>query len=108
MATSSADHSSDGGGGGDGGDGEGGGGGGDDGGGDGLEAKSTGNHCGGTARLSDWRAWAIELGLDEIHGLMVLVPVVPARMRPCQLKRRGQEPRVERSETECAASCPDE
>eukprot|EP00964_Phaeocystis_antarctica_P006706 scaffold3622_cov91-Phaeocystis_antarctica.AAC.2 len=29
---------------------------------------------------------------------MVLVPVVPARMRPCQVKRRGQEPRVERSE----------
>jgi len=97
-----------------GGDGEGECGGGGEGGGGGveagttLEAKSTGNHCGGTARLSDWRAWAIELGLDEIHGLMVLVPVVPARMRPCQLKRRGQEPRVERSETECAASCPDE
>ena len=53
MATSSADHSSVGGGGGDGGDGEGGGGGGGGGGGDGLEAKSTGNHCGGTARLSE-------------------------------------------------------
>ena len=101
MATSSADHSSVGGGGGDGGDGEGGGGGGDDGGGGGLEAKSTGSHCGGTARLSDWRAWAAELGLDEIHGLMVLVPVVPARMRPCQVKRRGQEPRVARSEAVC-------
>ena len=50
-----------------------------------LKAKSIGNHCGGTALLSDWRAaWAVELGLDEIHGLMVLVPVVP---RPCQLER---------------------
>ena len=50
-----------------------------------LEAKSTANHCGGTALLSDSRAaWAVELGLDEIHGLMVLVPVVP---RPCQLER---------------------
>ena len=81
--------------------GSGGGKGGEGGGGDGMEAKSTGNHCGGTARLSDWRAWAVELGLDEIHGLMVLVPVVPARMRPCQVKRRGQEPRVERSEAVC-------
>ena len=50
-----------------------------------LEAKSTGNHCGGTPLLSDWRAaWAAELGLDEINGSMVLVP---ARTRPCQLER---------------------
>ena len=48
-----------------------------------LEAKSTANHCGGTALLSDWRAWAVELGLGEINGLMVLVPGT----RPCQLER---------------------
>ena len=68
-----------------------------------LKAKSIGNHCGGTALLSDWRAaWAVELGLDEIHGLMVLVPVVP---RPCQLERGVRRPRVERSEARsgCAA-----
>ena len=53
--------------------------------GDGAEAKSTGNHCGGTALISDWRAWAVEL--DEIDGLMVLVPVVPVSTRPCQLWR---------------------
>ena len=50
------------------------------------EAKSTGNHCGGMALRSDERTWAVfekfELGLDEI-GLIVLVPVLPARMRPC-------------------------
>ena len=52
------------------------------------EAKSTGNHCGGTLLLSAWRAsWAAELRLDEINGLMVLVPVVPASTRPCQLWR---------------------
>ena len=68
-----------------------------------LKAKSIGNHCGRTALLSDWRAaWAVELGLDEIHGLMVLVPVVP---RPCQLERGVRRPRVERSEARsgCAA-----
>ena len=48
-----------------------------------LEAKSTANHCGGTVLLSDWRAWAVELGLGEINGLMVLVPGT----RPCQLER---------------------
>ena len=53
--------------------------------GDGAEAKSTGNHCGGTALISDWRAWAVEL--DEIDGLMVLVPVVRVSTRPCQLWR---------------------
>ena len=53
--------------------------------GDGAEAKSTGNHCGGTALISDWRAWAVELGLDEMNGVMVLVPVVPTSTRPCQL-----------------------
>ena len=53
--------------------------------GDGAEAKSTGNHCGGTALISDWRAWAVELGLDEMNGFMVLVPVVPASTGPCQL-----------------------
>ena len=57
-----------------------------------LEAKSTGNHCGGTAPLSDGRAWAVEkceLGLDEI-GLTGLVPVsLPARMRPCHKSGRG-------------------
>ena len=53
--------------------------------GDGAEAKSNGNHCGGTALVSDWRAWAVELGLDETNGLMVLVPVVPASTGPCQL-----------------------
>ena len=47
--------------------------------------KSTANHCGGTALLSDWRAWAVELGLGEINGLMVLVPGT----RPCQLERCG-------------------
>ena len=77
-----------------------------------LEAKRIGNHCGGTALLSDGRAWAAvekcELGLDEI-GLMVLVPVLMARMRPCQWKRRGQERRVERSvQVGCAARCRDE
>ena len=41
--------------------------------------KSTANHCGGTALLSDWRTWAVELGLGEINGLMVLVPST----RPC-------------------------
>ena len=50
-----------------------------------LEARSTANHCGGTALLSDWRAWAVELGLGEINGLMVLVPGT----RPCQLERCG-------------------
>ena len=54
--------------------------------GDGAEAKSTGNHCGGTALISDWRAWAA-VELDEIDGLMVLVPVVPVSTRPCQLWR---------------------
>ena len=52
-----------------------------------LEAKSTANHCGGTALLSDWRAWAVELGLDEIDRLIVLVPVVRVSTRPCQLWR---------------------
>ena len=56
--------------------------------GDGAEAKSAGNHCGGTALISDWRAWAVvELGLDEFKKLMVLVPVVPVSTRPCQLWR---------------------
>ena len=54
--------------------------------GDGAEAKHTGNHCGGTALISDWRAWAVELGLDEINGLMVLVPVVPASMKVANLR----------------------
>ena len=50
-----------------------------------LEARSTANHCGGTPLLSDWRAWAVEL--DEIDGLLVLVPVVRVSTRPCQLWR---------------------
>ena len=74
-----------------------------------LEAKRIGNHCGGTTLLSPGRAWAAvekcELGLDEI-GLMVLAAVLPARMRPCRRKRRGQERRVERSvQVGCAARC---
>ena len=55
--------------------------------GDGAEAKSTGNHCGGMALISDWQASAVELGLDEINGLIVLVPVVPTSTRPCPLWR---------------------
>ena len=58
-----------------------------------LEAKSTGNHCGGTALLSNLRAWAVTLGLDEVHESMVLVPAAPARTRPCaRWKRRDQDP----------------
>ena len=48
-----------------------------------LEAEITGSHCGGTVLLSDRRAWAVELGADEILGLMVLLTVAPARTRPC-------------------------
>ena len=53
-----------------------------------LAAESTGSHCGGTALLSDRRAWAVELvadvilGLMVLHvilGLMVLLTVAPAR-----------------------------
>ena len=56
-----------------------------------LEARSTANHCGGTARLSDWRAWAVELGSFEINGFVVPVPV----RTPCQFWRGVV--RVERS-----------
>ena len=73
-----------GGGGGGGGEGGGGGGGGEGGEGGGgvlwCAAESTDNHCGGTALLSDRRAWAVELGTGEILGLMV---VAPSRARPC-------------------------
>ena len=49
-----------------------------------LAAESTGSHCGGTALLSDRRAWAVERGADEILGIMmVLLTVAPARTRPC-------------------------
>ena len=48
-----------------------------------LEAEITGSHCGGTVLLSDRRAWAVELGADEILGLVVLLTVAPARTRPC-------------------------
>ena len=58
-----------------------------------LEAKSTGNHCGRTALLSNLRAWAVTLGLDEVHESMVLVPAAPARTRPCaKWTRRDQDP----------------
>ena len=54
-----------------------------------LEAKSTGNQCGGTALLSNRRAWAVTLGRDEVRESMVLVPAAPARTRPCaRWKRR--------------------
>ena len=88
--------------------------------GDGAEAKTTGSHCGGTAPISRWRAWAVELGLDEINGLVVLVPVLPASPRPCQLWRgvwsgaqvgmcgsasfMGRRPRVHRV-ARCAKRC---
>ena len=50
-----------------------------------LEAKSTGNHCGGTALLSNLRAWAVTLGLDEVHESMVLVPAAPRTIGPVLL-----------------------
>ena len=37
-----------------------------------LAAESTGSHCNGTVLISDRRAWAVELGADEIHGLILL------------------------------------
>ena len=41
----------------------------------GSDGKSTGNQCGGMPLPSDCgRARAVELGLDEVHGAMVLVP----------------------------------
>jgi len=48
-----------------------------------LAAESTGSHCGGTALLSDRRAWALELGADEILVMMALLPAAPGRTRPC-------------------------
>ena len=48
-----------------------------------LVAESTGSHCGGTALLSDRRAWALELGADEILVMMALLPAAPGRTRPC-------------------------
>ena len=55
-----------------------------------LEAESTGSHCGGTALGSDRRAWAVELGADEILRLMVLLTVA-ARTRPCAPVGRRRE-----------------
>ena len=58
-----------------------------------FAAESTRSHCGGTALLSDRRAWTAGLGADEILGMMV-ISSCNARERDFTSTISGEHPQV--------------